>query len=231
MEFRGEHVFLFDAVHLVDDHQHGLARAAQVRGKVFVEGQQPFASVHHEADGDALGNGLFGLPQDFGLEPADARRAFGHGGMSVEGDAPGVDDAEWTLVATTHDAFHAFAGDARHVVRDGAVAAYQAVEEGRLADVGSAHECYLGEHMRFPADGGDGRRTGTKGDDPRRWYVTSCGSNAGRGRGSYHLYQYRAACNTCETPLPAEGLLSTVLPQGRTRPGALFQPRTPRMTP
>ena len=154
VEFGQHFVFALRAVHLVHHHQHGLARAAQVRGEMLVEGGQPVTAIHHQADARGFGHGGLGLAQDFRLEAPDAFRPLGHGGVGVQGDAPGVHDGEGLLAARTHLAFHAVAGDAGPVVGDGPVGADEPVEQGGFAHVGAAHQRDLGQ-MR-----GDGRGRG-----------------------------------------------------------------------
>ena len=150
VEFRKQQLFLFRAVHLVHHQQYGLVAFAQVCGEVLVEGHETVLSVHHHADDVGFLQGGFGLAQNIGFETAYARGAFGHGLMMIERDAARVDDGEIAAVARTHHAFHTVARDAGAVMRDGAVAADKAVEQGGLAHIGASQQNDFGHHGRAP---------------------------------------------------------------------------------
>ena len=117
---------------------------------MFVEGHESVAAVHHHADDVGFLQGRLGLMQNIGLETADARRTFGHGFMMVERDAAGIDNGEVASETGTHHAFHAVARDAGPVVRDGAVAADEAVEQGGFAHIGAPQQNDFGHHERTP---------------------------------------------------------------------------------
>src|SRR5205814_1240088 len=82
-------------------------------------------------DDVCLAHGLLGLQAYVSQQIALA---------SVETDATGVDDGEFT-VAPLDSAIQAIAGSAWFFVHDGAVFADETIEQGRLADVWSTHEC------------------------------------------------------------------------------------------
>ena len=137
----GQHLFFaFQSVNLVNHTDGGQAQPADMRRKVFVQRQQTVPPVHHKSHAAGVLHGGFGLPQNIGLETADAFGAFGDGRMGVQRDAARVHNAEGTLALAPHDAFHAIARDAGTVVRDGAVAADQTIEQGGFAHIGPSDE-------------------------------------------------------------------------------------------
>ena len=131
-----------------------------MRRKVFVQRQQAVPSVYHKGHAAGVLHGRFGLAQYVGLETANAFGPFGDGRMGVQRNAARVHNAEGTLALATHDAFHAIARDAGTVVRDGAVAADQTIEQGGFAHIGPsdkddawqgcAHESSFGVRSLVP---------------------------------------------------------------------------------
>ncbi len=120
-------------VDLVGDEDDGLARAAQQLddGLVVVGGADRGVDDEHDDVGEVDGDlGLLGDPE------VDA------GGVGLP--AAGVDDGEAAAgpLALVGDAV---AGHAGHVLDDGLAAAQDAVDEARLADVGSADHGHDGQ--------------------------------------------------------------------------------------
>ena len=100
-------------------------------GDLVVGRGQPGRGVDDPDDDVRLAHGLLGLQADVGQQIAFAR---------VEPDAAGIDDGELAF-APLGGAVQAVARRAGLFVHDGAVLADQTIEEGRLADVGSADQC------------------------------------------------------------------------------------------
>ena len=114
-------------VDLVDGEEDGLAAAQEETGEGDVGAGELGAAVYHHNYDLRLGEGGAGLKEDFGGDE------FG----IVGDDAAGVDEACGGGLPLD-EAVDAVAGDAGLVANDGAARAGEAIEERRLADVGTA---------------------------------------------------------------------------------------------
>ena len=135
---------LHHAFGLVGSQQHFFALCAQVVGNVMVLRGQASAHIHHKDHGVGLGHRLTGLLGHFG------HNARGFVGLKTTG----VHHDEFA-VAQTRVAIVAVAGQAGVVGHDGVAALGDAVEQGRLAHVGAAHQ---GNHRLHHGQHPAGRR-------------------------------------------------------------------------
>jgi len=120
-----------DEVPLVDDEDDGAARLVGVAADVGVEGGDAFGGVEdEEADVGCLEV----------LAGHDDGELFGHEtGLALATDSGGVDETE-VVRAAGDDLVHSVAGGAGDGRDDGARAAGEGVEQGGLADVGTADD-------------------------------------------------------------------------------------------
>jgi hypothetical protein len=125
-----------DALGLVDDHMHRPPGAAQARGDVLVVRGAPGAAVDQEQQHVGLGDGLLGL----------ARHLVHDAVLGHRVEAGGVDD-QIVAVADATDTVVAVAGEAGLVGDERVAGARQAVEQGRLADIGPADQNDGGFHL------------------------------------------------------------------------------------
>ena len=122
-------IVVFRIIDLVD-HQHNRARgAAQFRGQLVVEWQESVLSVDDKEHDIGTHQGMIGR----------AVRGFGKIGIRRSANATGVDDAEGVL-AEFADRLNAVARHPGLVVHDGNAPPGEAVEEGGLSDIRTAHE-------------------------------------------------------------------------------------------
>ncbi|MCY1523224.1 hypothetical protein D9M68_581120 [compost metagenome] len=126
---------------LVGRQHAGLAQPAQLVGDVVVLRREAFAGIDHEDHDVGLGHGL---PRLLGHFLVDAAAGIGL-------EAAGVDHDELVL-AQAAVAVVAVAREAGEVGDDGVARLGQAVEERRLADVGTADQGHDRLHGR-PFDG------------------------------------------------------------------------------
>ena len=140
VKFGGALIGLFRAIHFVDDAEHGQAEPADVIGQELVRGQHARLAVYDEGQAHGVLHAAIHLGQNFLLEAADARGAVLHNGAFVQRHAPCIHDPVFRLVLSAHHALKSVAGNAGHIVCDGAVAADQPVEKRGLAHVGAPHE-------------------------------------------------------------------------------------------
>ena len=112
---------------LLTTRMAGLLKRAEVGPDLLVGGDEPLLAVHHEEQQVALLDGQEHLLVEAqGIVP-------GH-------QAAGVDHLDRAVVGEVGRSRDAVAGDPRLVVDDGLPPADQAVEQGRLADVGAADD-------------------------------------------------------------------------------------------
>ncbi len=131
-------------VDLVDGEEDGLAAAQQESGEGDVWRGELGAAVDDHDDDGGFGEGGLGLEKDFGGDE------FG----VVGDDAAGVYEAR----VGSHpldEAVDAVAGDAGLVADDGAARTGEAIEERRLADVGTAADGDERERARGGGVGGE----------------------------------------------------------------------------
>ncbi len=114
-------------VDFVDGEEDGLAAAEEQAGEREVGGGQLGAAVDNHYYCVRFAQGDLRLAKDFG----------GDKGGVVGDDAAGVDEAGRGGLPVD-EAVDAVAGDAGLVADDGTARAGEAIEEGRLADVGAA---------------------------------------------------------------------------------------------
>jgi len=159
---QGRHAL--QAVHLVDGHQHGLARPAQLLGQLVFHRRAARLAVHQKQHHVGHAHGDFGLVHN---EPGQAFRG-------VEVHAAGVDQGGHPVVEFDHG-FQPIARDAGPVMGDGLLPSGQTVEQGRFAHVGASDNGNDGGHGVSPwgggkkkdASGGRGRTPGWQAGCPR----------------------------------------------------------------
>ena len=135
VEVGGDHRPI-QAFGLVDHQMHRAARTPQARGDVLVVRRASGTAIDQEQQHVGLGDRLFGLARHLVHDAV-----LGHG---VE--AGGIDD-QIVAVADAADAVMAVASEAGLVGDQRVTRARQAVEEGRLADVGPANQNDGGFHL------------------------------------------------------------------------------------
>lgn len=142
LEPQGEGVrdvhLVLEVVHLVDGDHDGLSAAAQQVRHALVGRGDPHVPVDDHQENVALRYGLV----DMGLD-SRAEGAF------LAEDAPRVHDVKG-FAAPLRRTVDAVPGNAGRVVDDGLPASDQAVEQGGLADVGTAYDGDEG-HVTSPA--------------------------------------------------------------------------------
>ena len=119
-------------VHLVDGDQDRFAAVAQARGGFAVQRHDALLDVHHQDDDIGRLDGEFDLFER--RLDDDIVRLL----AAQQADAAGIHQRE-RPPAPFHLGRDAVAGDARLIVHDGDAPPGDAVEQGRLADVGPAH--------------------------------------------------------------------------------------------
>jgi hypothetical protein len=121
-------------IDLVDREEHGLAGRAQLLREVVIDRREARPSIDDEQQRVGLADRLERLAVDAGAD---------HLALRLGIEAAGVDDAK-VGAEVLGFAVAAIAREARRVVNERGAPADEAVEQGRLADVG-------------PADNGDQR--------------------------------------------------------------------------
>ena len=127
----GDH-FLLHVIRFVHDEEHLALGAAEEVGDELIDGVDSFASIHNEEDEVA------GVHRDAGLD-GDLFREFVIKGCS---DSSGVDQFTGSFSEVTWRC-DPVACDTGAVVHEGDASACKPIEEGGLADVGAANDCYL----------------------------------------------------------------------------------------
>ena len=128
VKIRRQCFFVLRTVDLVDCHKYILAALAQILAYILIHTRQPFSAIDHKHDQIRSSNGLPGLLENF----------LFHLQGGVQDNAPGIHEGKG-FVQISDIPEQGIPGHPGFIMGDGPFFSQKAVEQGRLAHIGTPH--------------------------------------------------------------------------------------------